>query len=435
MLHVSIDFVVSFLEAFCCQMFFDVFSDESQERKGKIFKLVVIVILGLLYFGLGRFLTSQFLFKEVIVIAVTAIVMVILRDFGVKKAPILAVLFQGLLVAMEYLAYVFIRMLVADEMDITDTEGLLSTFIAIVDMLFVFLCVVLIRRLFKGHKNKMLYDEEWLKFTVFPVFTIVSTGAFISSFRSLDDPKQLRMLYIVSIGMIVMNIFMFYLLEDIVRKGEVAREKEIFELQGKDRLEMYNALNESFEKQRSESHEFKNHIMCIRSLVENGEYENLKAYVRDVSDPKQGAVNVIDTNHVIINAVINTKYQEAISKHIVFVFRINDLSDIRITDKDIVVLLSNLLNNAIEACEKCETERIIRFKLMRDEGGVIISVKNSFCQPVIRNGDDFLTVKDNERGFHGIGIRNVIKVVNKYGGTYVITDSDNEFFFSIMLPI
>lgn len=288
-------------------------------------------------------------------------VMVLLRDFGIKKAPILAFLFQGILVAMEYLAYVFIQMIVLDETNVSDTEGVLSTFIAIVDMLLVFLCVVLVRRLFKGHKNKMLYDEEWLKFIVFPIFTIISIGAFISSFRSLDDPNQLRMLYIVSLGLIMMNIFVFYLLEDIVRKGEVAKEKEIFELQKKDQLEMYNALKESFEKQKSESHEFKNHIMCIRSLVENGEYESLKEYVRDVSNQEQGVVNIIDTNHVIINAVINTKYQEAISKHIVFVFRINDLSNIRVTDKDIVVLLSNLLKNAIEACEKCEKERVIKF--------------------------------------------------------------------------
>ncbi|WP_083354572.1 sensor histidine kinase [Lachnobacterium bovis] len=409
-------------------MFFDVFADENQEQKGKIFKTVAIVILGLLYFGLGRILSSQFLVKEVIVITVTAMVMVLLRDFGIKKAPILAFLFQGILVAMEYLAYVFIQMIVSDETNVSDTEGVLSTFIAIVDMLLVFLCVVLVRRLFKGHKNKMLYDEEWLKFIVFPIFTIISIGAFISSFRSLDDPNQLRMLYIVSLGLIMMNIFVFYLLEDIVRKGEVAKEKEIFELQKKDQLEMYNALKESFEKQKSESHEFKNHIMFIRSLVENGEYESLKEYVRDVSNQEQGVVNIIDTNHVIINAVINTKYQEAISKHIVFVFRINDLSNIRVTDKDIVVLLSNLLNNAIEACEKCEKERVIKFKFMREESGIILSVKNTFCQPVIRQGDDFLTSKDYERSSHGVGIRNVIKVVNKYGGTYVINDSNKEFY-------
>ena len=352
MLYVSIDLIVSFLEAFCCQMFFDVFANENQERKGKIFKTVAIVILGLLYFGLGRILSSLFLVKEVIVITVTAMVMVLLRDFGIKKAPILAFLFQGILVAMEYLAYVFIQMIVSDETNVSDTEGVLSTFIAIVDMLLVFLCVVLVRRLFKGHKNKMLYDEEWLKFIVFPIFTIISIGAFISSFRSLDNPNQLRMLYIVSLGLIMMNIFVFYLLEDIVRKGEVAKEKEMFELQGKDQLEMYNAL-----------------------------------------------------------------------------------SNIRDTDKDIVVLLSNLLNNAIEACEKCEKERVIKFKFMREESGIILSVKNTFCQPVIRQGDDFLTSKDYERSSHGVGIRNVIKVVNKYGGTYVINDSNKEFYFSIMLPM
>ncbi len=435
MFYVSIDLIISFLEAFCCQMFFDIFMDENQERKGRIFKVSTMMILGLLYFGLGRLLSNQFIVKEVIVIAVTAITMIVLRDFKLKKTPILAILFQGLLVAMEYLAYVFIQMIVSDTMKITEVEGGISTFIAIMDMLLVFLCVVFIRRMFKGHKNKMLYDEEWLKFIVFPIFTIISIGAFISAFRSMDNPSQIRMLYIVSLGLIMMNIFVFYLLEDIVRKGEVAKEKEIFEIQGNDQLEMYNALNENLDKQRAESHEFKNHIMCIRSLVENEEYESLKEYVKEIGFQGQDVVNVIDTNNVIVNSVINTKYHEAISKHIVFVFRINDLSSLKIADRDIVILVSNLLNNAIEACEKCEGDRVIKFKFLKDENGTILSVKNTYRQPVIRQGDDFLTTKKYERSTHGIGIRNVIKVVNKYDGTYVIRDGDKEFYFSIMFPI
>lgn len=230
----------------------------------------------------------------------------------------------------------------------------------------------------------------------------------------------------------MMNFFAFYLLEDIVKKGEASREMEIFELQGREQLEMYNALNDNFEKQRAENHEFQNHIMCIRSLVENGEYDSLKEYINEISRLEQAVVNVIDTNNAIVNAVINTKYHEANSKHIVFVFKINDLSGLKISDKDIVVLLSNLLNNAIEACEKCEGNRVIKLKFMVEGGMTILSVRNTFSHPLVRQGDDFLTTKDYERTSHGVGIRNVIKVVNKYDGTYVIKDSDNEFYFSIM---
>lgn len=64
--------------------------------------------------------------------------------------------------------------------------------------------------------------------------------------------------------------------------------------------------------------------------------------------------NAIDTNNVIVNTILNEKYNEMMDKGIIFVFRINDLSSIKIEDEDLVVILSNLLDNAIEACQKCE---------------------------------------------------------------------------------
>ena len=253
MFYVTVDFVISFLEAICCQMFFDIFIDGSHVRKNNSIKLMVIVILGLLYFGMGRLLSPYFLIKEVIVIAITAFTMIVIRGAEIKRASILALLFQGLLVAMEYLAYIFMQIIVSDAMNVSNKEEMMNSFVAIIDMLLVFLCVVFIRRMFKGYKNKILYDEEWLKFIIFPIFTIITIAAFISSFSSLDDVRQIRMLYIVSIGLIMMNFYVFHILEDIAKKSELAKEKEIFELQGKEQLEMYNALNDSFEKQKAES--------------------------------------------------------------------------------------------------------------------------------------------------------------------------------------
>ena len=59
---------------------------------------------------------------------------------------------------------------------------------------------------------------------------------------------------------------------------------------------------------------------------------------------------------MIIDAILNSKYKETLDKGIVFIFQINDLSGIKMCDEDIVVILSNLLNNAIEACERCSAK-------------------------------------------------------------------------------
>ncbi len=89
-------------------------------------------------------------------------------------------------------------------------------------------------------------------------------------------------------------------------------------------------------------------------------------------------MDCIKTNHVIIDAILNSKYREMLDKNIVFIFKINDLSGINVSDEDIVVILSNLLNNAIEACEKCPDKRVIKMKLVREKDNFIISVKNTY---------------------------------------------------------
>ena len=102
------------------------------------------------------------------------------------------------------------------------------------------------------------------------------------------------------------------------------------------------------------------------------EYDKASKYVGNISNAFIGEKNVINTNHVIINAILNTKYQEAISKNIVFVFKVNDLSKIVIEDEDLVVILANLLNNAIEACEKCEEKKTIKLKFVIEENLIVI---------------------------------------------------------------
>lgn len=104
----------------------------------------------------------------------------------------------------------------------------------------------------------------------------------------------------------------------------------------------------------------------------------------------------------------------------------------KLADEDIVVILSNLLNNAFEACETCE-EKIIRLKFIQEENQIIIAVANTFKTVPIRDGDTFQTSKVENKEIHGIGIENIKDAVEKYQGMYAITCEDNYFKFSILI--
>lgn len=209
----------------------------------------------------------------------------------------------------------------------------------------------------------------------------------------------------------------------------------MLEQQVKNELKMYHSISENFEMQKRQTHEFRNHILGIEALVKKNQYQDLVDYITNISNSINYENSVIDTNHVIVNAIVNAKYQEALGKNILFVFRVNDLSKIKMQNEDLVVLLANLLNNAIEACEHCKEKRIIKLKfLLREDNAVVLSVKNTFSQPLIRENNEIKTSKRIHPENHGVGIKNIVKVIEKYHGSYIIDNSKQEFYFSIFLP-
>ena len=435
MFYMFMDFVIIILEVVCCQMFFDVFHYEGRSNK-RLFtkKFTAVCIMVVSCYIIARIFNERILLKEIIVFFLIVVTMTFVRRIPWRKSVVLSLLFQGILVAMEYLALIFVKIMIPDVENMSSIEETLGRIIIIVDLLFCFMTVILIGRIFRGHKNKVMYSEEWIKYVLFPLITIVMISAILTVFKDETNERQLKVLCAVGLGLVVMNYLVFYLLNDVIRIEETVRERESFDIQGKNQLEMYSKLNENYELQKSDAHEFKNHLLCIQSLARDHKYEEMENYLHVITGEVMPGGIVIDTNNVIINTVFNTKYKEAVKKQIVMVFRVNDLSGVIIEDEDLVVLLSNLLNNAIEAVEKCQDDKVIRVKFTQEKAYVILSVKNKFSDPLIKVGDDFLTTKRHGRNVHGIGLKNTFKVIDKYNGIYDISTDNNEFFFSIIIP-
>ncbi|MDY4839393.1 MAG: GHKL domain-containing protein [Lachnospiraceae bacterium] len=347
-----------------------------------------------------------------------------------RKTIALSALFQGLLLLTDYIAYTINNTILLNE---KGNESILGESLIIVfGKIILFLCVLLIRKQFGKKLIDVLGDAEWIRFLFFPVFTVIIIAAIIMTFPYIKDPKQANVLYIIAVGMVVMNAVVYYLINDIVEREAKLHEKELFELQVKNQMEVYHSISKNLEAQKCKSHEFKNQILCIEALLKSQKYDEACKYVNEISKSIVKEHNVIDTNHTVINSILNIKYEEAINKKIVFVFKINDLSGIKIKEEDIVVLLANLLNNAIEACEKCEEKRVVKLKFMIEDGDVILSVKNTYKQPLIYENNELKTSKADMPEEHGIGIKNIIRIIEKYHGSYVIQNDGEEFYFSIL---
>ena len=188
-------------------------------------------------------------------------------------------------------------------------------------------------------------------------------------------------------------------------------------------------------QQRSISHEYRNYLIYMSALLEQGEYEKLSDYLKEVSGADMRGMDVINTNNSVINVIMNTKYYEAKKAGASFICKINNLSGITMKETDIILLLSNLLNNAIEAVQKCLGKRVIKVKIVIENNKFIMSVRNTFNGEIKKDGDKFKTTKKEKSELHGIGIKNVIRIVEKYHGLHLFETCEDEFCAVVIIPM
>lgn len=417
-------FIVVF-EMICCKMFFDSFS--LKKRKSKLDNVLFVVLMIIVTYLLSFLLYRWFLIKEIVMaIAITLLV----RKFyniSLAKGLALSILYLGLLIATDSIAY-------AINTWVGQMNNLDGNLVIAFGKMLLFICILIIKKLYKTSSTSVLSDSEWLQFIVFPLFTIITIAVIIFAFPYVEEEQQANVLYAIAIGMVAMNLVLYRLINSIVVREMKLHENKLFELQVKEQMETYRSISENYNKQKQKAHEFKNKILCIHALLKQHAYEKLEEYVEGIGEEMVQDKNAFDTNHVIVNVILNTKYEEATKKQIAFAVQINNLADIWISDEDIVVLLSNLLNNAIEACEKCIGKKAIQMKFIAEEQEIILAVNNTYENAVVHENKEIKTSKEISPEEHGMGIKNIIKVVEKYDGSYNIEHSQNQFYFSIVIP-
>ena len=424
--------VLTALEIICCKIFFESFGKKRYESSLRncfiIFSTIISCYLIVLTFY------NKFIIKQILVIVAIALFMSAYVKVKLIKAIVLSLLFQGLLLSIDYLTFWVNISLFKSIADINKSYLIDASMIVVMAKLVLFMTVVIIRKKTGDKTADVLSNADFLRFMFFPISTIFTIIALIDTSGNGANQRQNDVFLAISLCLACMNILLFYLINDILKREIRVRESDIFRLRAKNQTDTYRSISENFVKQRRRTHEYKNQILCIESLINTGNYEELKNYIKNISGHLSTELDYIKTNNVIVDAILNSKYRETLEKGIMFIFQLNDVSTLGIEDEDIVVILSNLLSNAIEACEKYSGKKVIKLKFIKEGDDIIISVKNTYNGELeIRDGE-IQTSKLYDSDEHGIGIKNIIAVIEKYQGSYNIQNDKEEFYFSIMLP-
>lgn len=427
MLYHIYHFLMAAIEMFCCMIFFDIFWEDGQHRhSGK--KACIVFGLSCVVYICTIFLPQWYLIKNVVVIITIMAAFKVYYKYNLKKIVLLVLSYQGIAITTNIVAYVIVYALSKDN-ELIEKYIIQNVLLIVLSKIFLFVCIITIKNILKQNKAELLSKTEWIRFFLFQIVLVVLIAVFFSLINYTNNQNLANSFFITVICITGFNLMVFYMM----KRDERKRQNILSQMQIQNEIEKYNAISESYKNQQKKVHEFKNQIMCIRSLLNDGEYEAALQYLNKINETTMQQVHRINTSHIIVNAVINTKYQEACKKNIVVVFKGNDLSNIQLKNEDIVIILSNLLNNAIEACEQCTKNRRIKINLQQKEKELIISVQNTYEQALLIENGEYKTTK--EKDGHGIGIKNIIQTVEKYHGEYAICHDNNEFQFSIIIPI
>ena len=424
--------VLTALEIICCKIFFESFGKKRYESSLRNCIIIFSTIISCYLVVLALY--NKFIIKQILVIVAIAMFMSVYVKVKLIKSIVLSLLFQGLLLSIDYLTFWVNISLFKSIADINKSYLIGASMIVVMAKLVLFMTVVIIRKKTGDKTADVLSNADFLRFMFFPISTVFTIIALIDTSGNGANQRQNDVFLAISLCLACMNIILFYMINDILKREIRVRESDIFRLRAKNQTDMYRSISENFVKQRRRTHEYKNQILCIESLINTGNYEELKNYIKNISGHLSSELDYIKTNNVIVDAILNSKYRETLEKGIIFIFKLNDLSTLGIEDEDIVVILSNLLSNAIEACEKYSGKKVIKLKFIKDGDNIIISVKNTYNGKLeIRDGE-IQSSKLTDIDEHGIGIKNIIDVIEKYQGSYTIQNDKEEFYFSIMLP-
>ncbi len=186
------------------------------------------------------------------------------------------------------------------------------------------------------------------------------------------------------------------------------------------------------ENTRRLKHDMKNHIMVAVSYLNSGDIEQAKDYLSDVLDNLNKSYSYVQTGNSVMNYIINSKLENAHRKGIEFKAEIENLPFEKMGSVDFSSLLSNILDNAVEASEKTES-KFIYVAILKKRAYDTILVKNSIDTSVLEKNPELLSSKkDNEQ--HGYGVKQIKAIAEKYDGIVDIYEENNMFCVNIMIP-
>ena len=430
------EYIISAIISLFTTVAFMLFSETFTTSKSEFSLFKRYIILYLLFALPQLFFTStlghQLEFLEVpFNLIAFSVCMVIMYNIKLKHSLLVMSAFNILVFTLDFISLsILSAVLGATILEIIYSVTLFCITATFSQFVTVTVCF-LINKFFRAKRKEItISPSQWLQIFIYISFCslsiyFISTNAFNTGTNSFSH-------VIYSLLAILLTFVMFALTTKLSEENETKQQNALLAQQLKLGMENIESLNSAYSQQRRLTHDFNNHLSVIYSLLNSGDVAKATDYTNQLLNTSISVSRLFDSGNRIVDTLLTQKYNQAKDAGIKMQVLVEDLSDVAMSADKLVVVLSNLLDNAIEAASAVTDGKIIKVKFTQENGGHMLTVQNTAVKgPAVENNRIISTKADKLN--HGYGMKNIYSVLDSYGYPYTSGFDNGVYTFTAMM--
>ncbi len=299
----------------------------------------------------------------------------------------------------------------------------------VVSVFMILACLLLAGKIITIHKN--VERTQNVSLILVPLCSIVVICLLIY----LDSCEEVG-IAVVALGLLVINFFMLYLYNQLLRSISQKYETEMLKNQVQIYANQLDVILQSEEKVKALRHDMKHHMNELKLLANKYGAVEIQDYIDRMEYFIHNPKEIVSSGNVEIDSVLNYMLQKAKAELGTVSVKVILPEEIK-HSFDLNILIGNLLENAIEAARMTDT-KYLNVYIALQKGVLKIQIDNSFVTGIISEKEErdgskiFLTTKKRKEQ-HGIGLKSVKKIAESYNGNMDIQTKGDIFSVKLML--
>ena len=256
-------------------------------------------------------------------------------------------------------------------------------------------------------------------------------------FVSLEDSYVLFIVfYLVILLYVALILYMYFLYREREKNTQLQQEILVNNLE----KQQYELVLSATEQLRIFRHDIRNHLGTLNQMMNRNDNLAARSYIQEINENFEHTYLIASSGNLPIDCIVTMKMNDAIKNAIDFKYTLHIPQGVPCSDYELCSLLGNLLDNALAACKKVLHETLIECNISPYKNMMMINVANSYNEKTSfsLNGDCLSGTRSksiDDSLYHGIGLRRVHEIAEKYHGFVEITPRDGIFQVTVFLPL